>query len=260
MNRLDPFRWLPAFVALAAFQTPAVLAQLPASAPAGAQTQSETIAPQLLSPEELGDTLMAHQRYQAAIDAYKRAPTDSPIVWNKLGIAYQMMFEFDEADRCYRTSLKLNPRSAIVLNNLGSIYSSLQRYSAAERMFRKALKIDPHSAMILKNLGTDQLAQHKYKQGARSYQAALALDPHILEPSSGPRTQSPATIQDRGAMNYYMALGCVRVGLNQEAIEYLRMAFNEGFINPRKVAADSQFASLRGIPAFDRLVATQANP
>ena len=45
---------------------------------------------------------MAHQRYQAAIEAYKKAPQDSAAVWNKMGIAYQMMFNLEDAIRCYQ--------------------------------------------------------------------------------------------------------------------------------------------------------------
>jgi hypothetical protein len=48
--------------------------------------------------------------------------------------------------------------------------------------------------------------------------------------------------------------------LNDRAIEYLRMALNEGFINPKKIVSDSEFASLRGIPAFEELIAAQKSP
>jgi hypothetical protein len=58
-------------------------------------------------------------------------------------------------------------------------------------------------------------------------------------------------------MNYYMATGCVRAGKNERAIEYLRMALDEGFTNPKKIAADQEFAGLRGIPAFDQLLTEQ---
>jgi hypothetical protein len=61
-------------------------------------------------------------------------------------------------------------------------------------------------------------------------------------------------------MNYYMAKGCVRTGHNEQAIEYLRMALNEGFTNPKKIIADSEFAGLRGVPAFQQLLAAQSNP
>jgi Tfp pilus assembly protein PilF len=124
-------------------------------------------------------------------------------------------------------------------------------------MYRKALKLDPRSALINKNLGTNLLAQHKYKKGWELYKAALELDPHIFQNSTSPRVQNPATVEERGAMNYYMAKGCVRAGMNDCAINYLRMALNEGFTSPKKIEADDEFAGLRGVPAFEQLLASQ---
>jgi pentatricopeptide repeat protein len=113
----------------------------------------------------------------------------------------------------------------------------------------------------LKNLGSDQFAQHRFKQGWETYKAALALDPTVFEDSGAKiRVTNPASISERGAMNYYMAKGCVRAGMTDRAIEYLRMALNEGFTNPKKIIADSEFAGLRGLPAFERLLAAQSNP
>jgi tetratricopeptide (TPR) repeat protein len=200
---------------------------------------------------------MLHQRYQAAIEAYKKVPGQSANVLNQLGIAYQMMFNLSDAVKCYQASLRLEPRNSNVLNNLGTVYDSLKQYSAAERMYRKALKLDPKSALIEKNLGTNLLSQHHYKKGWDAYQAALAIDPEIFQNSVSPRVDNPASTQDRGAMNYYMAKGCVRAGQNDCAIQYLRMALNEGFTNPKKIEADGEFAVLRGVPAFEQLLAAQ---
>jgi tetratricopeptide (TPR) repeat protein len=209
------------------------------------------------TPEELGDSLMIHQRYQAAIEAYKQGPNDSADLWNKMGIAYQLMFNPEDALRCYLKSLRLNEKNPRVMNNLGTIYDSLKEYRDAERMYRKALKLDSQSALINKNLGTNLLAQHKYKKGWEAYKTALQLDPHIFQNNSSPRVQNPASVEERGAMNYYMAKGCVRAGMNDCAIDYLRMALNEGFTSPKKIEADSEFAGLRGVPAFEQLLASQ---
>jgi len=54
----------------------------------------------------------------AAIAAYQQAAQDSAAVWNKMGMAYQMMYNSQEAVRCYQASLKLNPDNPHVLNNL----------------------------------------------------------------------------------------------------------------------------------------------
>jgi Tfp pilus assembly protein PilF len=126
-------------------------------------------------------------------------------------------------------------------------------------MYRKALKLNPGSALALKNLGTDLLFQQKYDEGWKSYKAALAIDPKIFEESANMLHASrQASASESGAMNYYMAKGCLRAGMTDRAIEYLRKSLNEGFTNPKKIAADSEFTSLRGVPAFVQLLASQA--
>jgi Tfp pilus assembly protein PilF len=261
MHLINKHRSLPATLVTAAILTASlvVAAQTPtADLTSGKAPQESNVVPgPQPTPEALGDSLMAHRRYQAAIEAYKKAPENSAAVWNKMGIAYQMMLNLEEATHCYQVSLKLEPKNVNVLNNLGTVYDSLKEYKSAVKMYHKALKVDPKSALVFKNLGTDLLAQHQYKKGWEYYQSALSIDPQIFDHNSGPRVENPASVQDRGAMNYYMAKGCVRAGKPDRAIEYLRMALNEGFTNPKKIAADQEFAGLHGIPAFEQLLAEQ---
>jgi tetratricopeptide (TPR) repeat protein len=253
--------WFALLASLAAGQ--AALAQSATQPSTQNQAPAQPAAaalPETATPEELGDTLMAEQRYQAAIEAYKKGPRDSAALQNKLGIAYQMMFNVNEALRCYQASLKLDPGNAKVMNNLGTVFDSQKLYGAAEKMYRKSLKIEPKSAITEKNLGTALMAQHKYKKGVDAYQAALAIDPGVFENKTSPRIDNPSSTKDRGAMNFYMAKSCVRAGMNARAIDYLRLALNEGYTNPSKIIADTEFAGLRGIPAFEQLIAAQHSP
>jgi tetratricopeptide (TPR) repeat protein len=222
-----------------------------------AQTVSPSLPGQARVPgaEEIADTLVAHRRYQEAIQDYQKVPPTAA-VWNKMGIAYQMMFNLREATRCYKESLKLNPHNANVLNNLGTVYDATKDYKQAEHYYHKSLKYDPHSAVILKNLGTNLLTQHKYARGWEAYKEALATDPDIFENRNGPQVQNPASIEQRGAMNYYMAMGCARAGQTACALEYLRKALDEGFTNPKKVASDVAFARLRDNPDFKQMLAS----
>jgi tetratricopeptide (TPR) repeat protein len=249
--------------------TPASFTPAPTSAAIPAQAANQSPAAEAAprpvqiipmppsTPEDVGDAMMSHQRYQAAIEAYKQGPRSSAELWNKMGIAYQLMFNQDEASHCYQTSLRLDPKNSSVINNLGTVYDSEKEYGNAERLYRKAIKLEPRSGLIYKNLGTNLLAQHKYKKGWEMYQEALKIDPNIFKSSDSPRVQNPASVEDRGAMNYYMAKGCLRAGMNDCAIDYLRMALNEGFTSPKKIEADSEFAGLHGTPAFQQLLAEQ---
>ncbi len=260
MRRFDEHRQLSAFVLMAAIFSAGTLslAQTPdVASPAPPQTVNPPSSAIQPTPEQLGDSLMARQRYQAAIEAYKKTPNYDASTWNKLGIAYQLMFNLTDAMRCYQASLKLDPKSANVLNNLGTTYDALKQYRSAEKLYRKALKIEPKSALILKNLGTDLLAQHRYQKGWEFYKQALVVDPNVFDHTGRPRVENPASVEERGAMNYYMAKGCVRAGMPERAIQYLRAAINEGFTNPKKINADNEFATLHGIPEFEQLLAAQ---
>ncbi|HEU5458245.1 MAG TPA: tetratricopeptide repeat protein [Terracidiphilus sp.] len=233
------------------------------SAPAQPPVQTILLAQTPPTQEEISDSLMNHKRYQEAIASYKTAIAathdreDLGRLWNKLGIAYQMMYNYDEAIDCYRKSLHLRPHSADVLNNLGTVYDAQKDYRGARSMYKKAIKLNPHAAVYYKNFGTSLLAVHKYGEGWRAYQSALAIDPQIFGPETRPHVNNPATLAQRGAMNYYMARGCAKAHMPGQAIEYLRRAIDEGFVTPGKLAKDGEFASLRDLPAFKQLLADQ---
>jgi tetratricopeptide (TPR) repeat protein len=247
------FLFLPAFtLCLSRAQQPPASSQPPPAASAVTPQPPPT-------PEQIGDSLVAHQRYQAAIAAYSKTSKKTAVLWNKMGIAYQMLLNATDAVRCYKESLKLDASNAQVLNNLATVYASLKEYGQADRMYRRAIKLDPNSAIIFKNYGTDLLAEHKYNRGWAAYQQALALDPQIFAGRDGPTVENPSNVKERGAMNYYMAAGCARAGYTDCALQYLRMALDEGFTTRKKIEADSQFASLRDNPAFKQLLADQHN-
>lgn len=236
----------------------ATQASAPAQTPGGSFAAVTTTPEFKATPVEVGDALMMHQRYQAAIEAYKKAPSNSPDAWNKMGLAYQLMFNINEATRCYEKAMKLSPQQANFVNNMGSIYMERREYGHAVRNFKKAVKLDPQSALFEKNLGTALLAQRKYNDGWKAYQRALALDSQIFDRNrAGVHVDNPASLLDRGAMNFYMARGCVKAGMLTKAIDYLRMAMNEGFTDTRRVLADPEFAVLFDVPGFQEMIASQ---
>jgi len=210
-----------------------------------------------LTAEEQGDLHMARRRYQAALEAYRKAPANSAAVWNKIGIAQQQLYLMADAKKSYEMSIRLNPHNSDVLNNLATIYYSMQEYGPAEKFYRKALKLKPKSALIYKNLGTDLLAANKYKKGWDCYQTALSLDPDIFERTSLLRIGEPTPTQKRGAMSYYLAKSYVMAGMNDLAVEYLRRAIDEGFTDRKKILADKEFASLHDVSSFQQLLAEQ---
>lgn len=258
MKRIYLTRWQVAWIAGVAFTAGscASTGQIPAAIQQSSQTV--TTAPRFKpTPEQIADSMMAHQRYQAAIEQYKQVSPASVETWNKMGVAYQMLFNNAEATHCYQMALKMDPKNGIAFNNIGSIYMGQKNYSAAQRSYRKAVKLSPHSALFRKNLGTALLADRKYKKGWQAYQEALAIDPQIFDNSGSVRVQNPSTVQDRGAMNFYMAKSCVKAGMAEKAIYYLRLALNEGFTTPKKIMADTEFTALYDNPDFQQMLAAQ---
>ncbi len=267
MRGIVVFGWLPAialFVALPAepqaklaFPSAAPAAENPAADVAPSIPSEAPVKPQLpaLSSEDTGDIHFARQQYQAAIRSYAAVAVPSAAVWNKMGIAYQMLFDLKDAARCYKESIKLAPDNFRALNNLATVEESLQEFGAAEHYYKKALKLEPRAAQIIKNLGTNLLMQHQYGRGADAYAEALAIDPHIFDPSAGPAIDAPAPRTEHGTASYFEALSCARAQLADCAISHLRDAFDEGSATVKRVASDYDFASLQGVPEFDKLLA-----
>ena len=228
-------------------------ASTPQSAPTAAPPSTEIN----LSLEDLGNLQLVRRQYQSAIETFMQIPGKTAVVWNKIGIAYQQMFMTVDAQKSYEKALKLDTKNSDVLNNLGSIYYSRKEYSIAERYYRKALKASPKSALIYKNLGTDLMAADKFKKGWNCYQTAMEMDPEIFERANQLRIGEPTPTQQRGAMNYYLAMSYAKVGKLDLAVDYLRRAIDEGFTDRKKVLMGKEFASLRGSTAFDRLISEQ---
>lgn len=207
---------------------------------------------------EIGDMVALSGRYETAIKIYAKAPKITAEIRNKMGMSYEMMFNAQEAIRCYEESLKLNPNDPRVMNNLATLYVSKKDYGTADRYFEKALGIDPHFAAIYRNLGTSLIAQHRYAEGQKAYERALALNPGVFDLRSNPTLGGVASAHERGAMNYFMALACVQTGQNERALDYLRMSLNQGFVDPMQVAADAGFAALSAQPGFKKLLAEES--
>lgn len=249
--------WLVGTAVLAlGVQAAALPGQSAASAPPQDSSAPSGIPGFHPTHENRGDSLMARQQYQAAIEQYKQAPPE-PELLNKMGVAYQLLYNTGDASKCYKEALRKDPKNPKYLNNMGSVYMANREYGRAVKSFRKAARLDATSALYQKNLGTALFADRNYKKGWIAYQEALKLDPEVFDHSTSIRVENPGSIQDRGAMNFYMAKGCMKAGLPDRAIEYLRMALNEGFTTPKKVIADAEFNPLHKMPAFLQMMAAQ---
>jgi tetratricopeptide (TPR) repeat protein len=211
-----------------------------------------------LSAEQRGDILMARKMYREAVDVYREGPQDSAVIWNKLGIAYHQMMQVGVAQKCYEKAIKLNPKYSEAINNLGTIYYAKKSYRRAVGQYNKALKLTPNSASVHSNLGTAQFARKRYKEAFESYQAALKLDPEVFEHRSSYGTLlQERTVTERARFHYYLAKTYATAGNTERAIQYIRMALEEGFKERDKLMEEPEFEKLRETAEFKELMALQ---
>jgi tetratricopeptide (TPR) repeat protein len=207
-----------------------------------------------VGPETLGDLLVIHQHYLAAIEAYQRAPHNSAVIWNKLGIAYQHMYALDIAKLQYEKALSINPKYAEALNNLGTVYYGERNYHKAEKYYRKALHLKHNNASFYSNLGTAYFADHDYKRGLAAYRKAFQIDPNVFIGDSLARVEEMGPLDEQIALNYDLAELYAQAGMVEPAIHYLRLAFIAGFNDRKKLMEDKSFARLRLTSQFQLLL------
>jgi tetratricopeptide (TPR) repeat protein len=211
-----------------------------------------------LTAEQRADILMARKMYREAVDVYREGPLDSAIIWNKIGIAYHQMLQMNEARKNYEKAIKLNPKYAEAINNLGTVFYARKSYRRAISQYNRALKLTPNSASIYSNLGTAQFARKKYEEASISYQKALSLDPEVFEHRSAYGTLlQERTVSEKARFHYYLAKTYANAGNTARALQYIRMALEEGFKERRKLMEEPEFAKLRETAEFKELMATE---
>lgn len=211
-----------------------------------------------LTPEKRGDVYMARKMYREAIESYEKEPDRTPILWNKIGIAYHQMMQLETAKKCYNKSIKMNPKYPEPRNNLGAVFYAQRSYRRAIKEYNRALKLNPNSASIYSNLGTAYFARKKYKEAFKAYQQALAIDPEVFEHRSthGVLLQE-RTVAERAKFHYFLAKTYAQAGMNDRALLYIRKSLEEGFTDRKKYLEEPEFAALQALPEFQELMAKE---
>lgn len=211
-----------------------------------------------LTPETRGDIFMAEKRFREAAEMYGSNAAGSAIMLNKTGIAYHQMLQLNIAEKYYKASLRVDPKYSEAVNNLGTVYYAKKSYRRAINQYKKALRLSPESASVWSNLGTGYFARKDYEHAAESWQKALMLDPEVFESRStqGVLLQE-RSVEERAKYHYYMAQTYAKAGQNDRAVQYIRKALEEGFKEKKKIEDDPAFASMKDLPEFKELMASE---
>ena len=212
--------------------------------------------PRPITLQMRGDIAMARKMYREAIDYYRAIKPETALSWNKIGIAYHHLGDMDQAKRAYSRAIKLDRKYAEALNNLGTVYYAQRSYRRAVGQYNKALKLSPLSAGMWSNLGTAWFARKNYKRAAEMYAKALSLDPDVFEHRSTAGTLlQERSVTERAKFHFYLSKTYANAGVTDRALQYMRMALEEGFTERKRFVEDPEFANMQNLPEFQELLA-----
>ena len=239
----------------------------PAPTPA-IQSPAPTKSPANLTFEERADIFMARKSYADAVNYYKRALQGEgrgrARLWNKLGISYQISAAETRSDqsaarKAYKEAIRRDKTFAEPWNNLGTTYYLENRAGKSLKYYRRAIQLNPTSASFHLNLGTSLYLQKRVEEAIEEYRLALKYDPNVLTEHSSVGT----VVQTREAeVKYflYLAKALASMGRAEEAVRYLRRAFEDGFHDTEALDRDKDFMKISGFPAYVELRANPPQP
>lgn len=226
----------------------------------GSELLTPAKPPATLTLEQRADIFMARKSYADAVEYYRRAleatGRTSAGLWNKLGIAYQQLQNYPAARKAYKEATRRNKLLAEPWNNMGTTYYLENRAKKSLKYYRQAIKLNPNNASYHLNLGTSLYRQKKVPEAIEEYRTALSLDPNVLTERSALGT----VVQARGAdakFFFYLAKVFASLGRADEAVRYLRRAFEDGFDDFKGLDQDKDFQKIKEFPAYVEL---RANP
>jgi tetratricopeptide (TPR) repeat protein len=214
-------------------------------------------APKPLTLEERADVFMARKEYSDAVDYYLRGlnvdKDRQPAIWNKIGIAYQQQGQIRIARNAYKKAIHYQKDFPEPWNNLGTTYFLEGKAKKSIKYYQRAVKLNPSGASFHLNLGTAYFRSKKYDEAVVEYRTALTQDPEILREHSSQGT----SVEARGSgekMYFYLAKAFASLGLSEEAVRYLRRAFEEGFHDRELLVKDPDFQKISSNPAYVELL------
>jgi predicted O-linked N-acetylglucosamine transferase (SPINDLY family) len=188
---------------------------------AGDLAEAERIYLQLLQadPQDVDALhlygMSAHQggKHEVALDYIGRAIAINPAFapfHNNLGLVYQVLGRFDEAEAGYRQALRLKPDYAVAHGNLATLLIEQGRLTEAVASCEEALRLRPDSADTLSPLGTALRKQGRLAEAVACYRRALELQPDRADTLDSLAN----ALKDDGRLNE--AVACFRRALTLE--------------------------------------------
>jgi tetratricopeptide (TPR) repeat protein len=175
------------------------------------------------------------------------------VIWNKLGISYQQQMKYHNAIKAYNNAAHVNKEFAEAWNNLGTVYFMENKFGKSLKYYQHAIALRGNDASFHLNLGTSFYHLKKYGEAVEEYRVALGLDPNVLSEQSS----LGAIVRARGTdiqFYFYMAKAFASIGRAEDAVHYLRRAFEDGFADQKRIDEDPDFQKISQHPAYVELM------
>jgi tetratricopeptide (TPR) repeat protein len=131
---------------------------------------------------ELAVMLMAEKKHERAAWAGREAILAKPdefSVWFNLGLAYQQLAQWPDAQESFETAATLRPEAAWAWQNLGEACLATYEYDRAARALRKAIELTPREGPAWHLLAKALKSDGKTEQAREAEATAKALDEEI---------------------------------------------------------------------------------
>jgi tetratricopeptide (TPR) repeat protein len=226
-------------------------------APTAVSSPADSAHPRELTLEQRADIFMARKSYADAADYYFRALKQSsfknPVLWNKLGIAFQQESKLHRARQAYTHAIRMDKNFAEAWNNIGTVYFMEKKYGKSVPYYQRAIKLRDDTAAFHLNLGTSYYHLKRFDVAVEEYRTALGIDPKVVLQQSG-----VATVIHAGATDvefyFYLAKAFASIGNAEDAVRYLRRALEDGYGDPKRIEEDPDFKKISQYPAFVELM------
>lgn len=144
----------------------------------------------------LGRYYQGQQRYDLAIDAYRRALEANPThagAHNGLGASLLLAGRNTEAIEQFKTGLRHQPASAPLWNNLGYAYALGGEHGLAEMAYKQSLNLDPADPRTATNLAEVRQAVQPAAAAATAQPVAVAQT-RVAMVYPSPASAAPAAV------------------------------------------------------------------
>ena len=110
-----------------------------------------------------------------------QAKPEEAVFYANLGIVYESLLRWPEAEAAYCRAVDLNPRNATALNSLGNLHRAAWRLDRAARYYQQAVEIDHRFVAAQSNLGNTFADLGHFDQAIACYRRAINIDPSFID-------------------------------------------------------------------------------